>query len=229
MRSFAKIIHSRKDGIALSLSDLRQSRLSGEFKTWQICLLPLFAKIKFSRTCPNLQKIFVLVGILYICSFVFVFNDYCNQSRPSVLPQSVLYVTRALIFSHFPDIDPCTCIFANERYHKMNSFFQKYASIVDVNTTQYACSSGQNCIRTLSLVYSSQRQKLHGRIQRGGGGRGSGHPLKNYRNIGYPSNIDPDSGPENSQSQHSMLGNHGPASETPFKWRFTCGPMMAHL
>ena len=202
-----------------------------EFKTWQICLLPLFAKIKFSRKCPILQKIFVLVGILYICSFVFVFNDYCNQFRPSVLPQSVLYVTRALIFfSYFPYIDPCTCIFAYERYHKMNFFFKKKnESIVDLHTAQYTCSSGQNCIRTLSLVYSSQRQKLHGRIQRGGGGRGSGHPLKNYRNKGFPSNIDPDSRPENSQSQHSMLGNHGPASETPFKWRFTGWPMMAHF
>ena len=28
-------------------------------------------------------------------------------------------------------------------------------------------------------------------------------------------------------SQHSMLGHHRPASETPFKWRFAGGPMMA--
>ena len=61
------------------------------------------------------------------------------------------------------------------------------------------------------------------------GGQGVRIPLKNYRNIGFPSNINPDSGPENSQGQHLMLGNHGPASETPFKWRFTGGPMMAHL
>ena len=27
---------------------------------------------------------------------------------------------------------------------------------------------------------------------------------------------------------HSMLGHHRPASETPFKWRFAGGPLMAH-
>ena len=26
-----------------------------------------------------------------------------------------------------------------------------------------------------------------------------------------------------------MLGHHRPASETPFKWRFACGPMMAYF
>ena len=30
-------------------------------------------------------------------------------------------------------------------------------------------------------------------------------------------------------SQHSMLGHHRPSSETPFKWRFAGGPMMAHV
>ena len=30
-------------------------------------------------------------------------------------------------------------------------------------------------------------------------------------------------------SQHSMLGHHRPASETPFKLRFACGPIMADL
>ena len=29
-------------------------------------------------------------------------------------------------------------------------------------------------------------------------------------------------------SQHSMLGHHRPASETPFKWRFAGRPMMAY-
>ena len=31
------------------------------------------------------------------------------------------------------------------------------------------------------------------------------------------------------QSQHSMLGHYRPASETPFKWRFAGGPMMARI
>ena len=30
-------------------------------------------------------------------------------------------------------------------------------------------------------------------------------------------------------SHHSMLGHHQHASETPFKWRFAGGPMMARL
>ena len=34
--------------------------------------------------------------------------------------------------------------------------------------------------------------QLHGRIQRRGGGRGSGPLLKKHNNIGLPSNIDPD-------------------------------------
>ena len=33
---------------------------------------------------------------------------------------------------------------------------------------------------------------FHGRIKRGGGGRGFGPPLKNHKNIGFPSNIVPD-------------------------------------
>ena len=30
-------------------------------------------------------------------------------------------------------------------------------------------------------------------------------------------------------SQHSMLGHHRHASETPFQWRFAGGPMMVRL
>ena len=30
-------------------------------------------------------------------------------------------------------------------------------------------------------------------------------------------------------SQHSMLGHHRPASETPFKWGFAVGPMIVHF
>ena len=29
--------------------------------------------------------------------------------------------------------------------------------------------------------------------------------------------------------QHSMLGHHGPASKTSFKWCFACGPLKVHL
>ena len=56
-----------------------------------------------------------------------------------------------------------------------------------------------------------------------GGNRGQ-------KNMGFLSNSGPDPLKKHKQpSQHSTLGNHRPASETPFKWRFAGGPMMAHL
>ena len=45
----------------------------------------------------------------------------------------------------------------------------------------------------------------------GGGDRRSGPPLKNHKNIGFLSNTGPDP-LKKLQSQHSMLGNHRPAS-----------------
>ena len=62
------------------------------------------------------------------------------------------------------------------------------------------------------------------------GDRGSGPHLENYKNIGFLSNTGP--GPlkiTKLQIQHSLLGHHRPASETPFKWRFADGPLMARL
>ena len=53
-------------------------------------------------------------------------------------------------------------------------------------------------------------------------------PLKNHKNIGFPTNNDPD--PLKSTklpSQHSMVGHYQHASKTPFQWRFPAGPMMA--
>ena len=49
MRSFEKINTSRNDEIALSFTDLGKSCPSREFLTSQICILTIFAKIKFSR------------------------------------------------------------------------------------------------------------------------------------------------------------------------------------
>ena len=57
----------------------------------------------------------------------------------------------------------------------------------------------------------------------GGGGQGSRHPipLKNHKNIGFLNNTGPDPLKITKlPSQHSMLGHHRHASETPFKWRF---------
>ena len=54
-------------------------------------------------------------------------------------------------------------------------------------------------------------------------------PLENYKNIVFLSNTgrDPLKNPKLLPSQHSMLGYHRPASETPFKWCFAGGPLMA--
>ena len=67
--------------------------------------------------------------------------------------------------------------------------------------------------------------------QEGGtGGPGPLPPLKNHKNIGFLSNTGPDHLKITKlPSQHSMLGHHRNASETPFKWCFAGGPMMARL
>ena len=49
MRSFVKVKHSRNGETTLSFTDVGKSCPRGEFLTWQICLLTLFANIKFSR------------------------------------------------------------------------------------------------------------------------------------------------------------------------------------
>ena len=55
-------------------------------------------------------------------------------------------------------------------------------------------------------------------------------PLENDKNIGFHSNTGPDPLKLTKLlGQHSMLGHHRHASETPFKWRYPGGPMMAHL
>ena len=55
----------------------------------------------------------------------------------------------------------------------------------------------------------------YGRIQ-----RGRTSPLKNHKNIGFPSNIGADPIKITKlPSQHLMLGHHRHASKTPFKWR----------
>ena len=61
----------------------------------------------------------------------------------------------------------------------------------------------------------------------GGGGAGVRTPLEYYQNIGFQSNTGPDPLKITKLTiQHSMLGHHRPASETPFKWRFAGGPLV---
>ena len=55
MRSFAKIKPSRNSKITLSSTDKGKTCPSCELLELQICLLKLFAKIKFSRKFPDLQ------------------------------------------------------------------------------------------------------------------------------------------------------------------------------
>ena len=69
----------------------------------------------------------------------------------------------------------------------------------------------------------------------GGGGGGQGvripHPLKNHKNIEFPSNTGPDPLKNHNATKPaaSMFSHHRPASETPFKCRFTGGPMIVHF
>ena len=54
-KSFVKIKPLRNGKIPLSFIDIGKSCLCPEFFTSLICLLMLFAKIKFSQKFPNLQ------------------------------------------------------------------------------------------------------------------------------------------------------------------------------
>ena len=67
--------------------------------------------------------------------------------------------------------------------------------------------------------------------ERGAGGPEPPSPaLKNHKNIGFLSSTGPDTLKiTNLPSQHSMLGHHRPASETPFKLRFAGRPLMARF
>ena len=64
---------------------------------------------------------------------------------------------------------------------------------------------------------------------REGGGQGvrTPPPPENYKNIGFLNNTGPDPLKITKlPSQHSMLGHHRLASETPFKWRVAGGSVM---
>ena len=53
-------------------------------------------------------------------------------------------------------------------------------------------------------------------------------PLENHKNIGFLGNAGPDLLKITKLLiQHSLLGHHRTASETPLKWRFAGGSMMA--
>ena len=63
-----------------------------------------------------------------------------------------------------------------------------------------------------------------------GGTGGPDPPPENSQNIRFLCNKGPDPLEITKlPSHHLMLGFHRPASETPFKWRFAGGKLMAHL
>ena len=71
----------------------------------------------------------------------------------------------------------------------------------EIDVVVVASAKAQTCAHAWQSVQNVQNypvattnyMKQHGRIQRGGGGRGSGPPLKNHKNIGFLSNAGPDS------------------------------------
>ena len=104
----------------------------------------------------------------------------------------------------------------------------------------YGPPFSHSCITTIRYLTKLFSSKLTSTLciptfmcgSRGGGGgdRGSGPPWKSQKNIGFlailvqiPWKI------TKLPSQHSTLSHHQHASETPFKWRFAGGPMMARL
>ena len=61
-------------------------------------------------------------------------------------------------------------------------------------------------------------------------GTGVPDPPGKHKNIGFLGNTGPDPLKITKlSSQHLMSGHHRHTSETPFKWRFAGGPVMARL
>ena len=73
MRSFAKIKPSRNSEITLSFTDKGKQCFSCVFFTSQICLLTLFAKMKFF---PNLQYLEVLTTVLADTDLILAATGY---------------------------------------------------------------------------------------------------------------------------------------------------------
>ena len=65
MQSFVKIKSSQSREITLSITDIGKSCPSREFLTSQVCLLTLFAKIKFSQKNPDLQYLLLFVSSMH--------------------------------------------------------------------------------------------------------------------------------------------------------------------
>ena len=89
MQSFVKIKPSQNGEITLSFTDIGKSCPSREFLMAQICLLMLFAKIKFSRKFPDLQYIpWTNLTLLYVglwkVPLVLKESMYCIVTRDRI-------------------------------------------------------------------------------------------------------------------------------------------------
>ena len=85
-------------------------------------------------------------------------------------------------------------------------------------TTKVVCFS--RLLKCLRSLYACADQE--------GGGAGSLDPPGKLQNIGFLGSSGPDPLKITKLPiQHSILCHHRPASETPFKWRFADGPLMA--
>ena len=96
-----------------------------------------------------------------------------------------------------------------------------------IESTQSVIQKPMRTISMIRWVFSI----YIGRSHAGQGSRGPDLlPPENHKNIEYLSNTGPDPLKFSKlPSQHSTLGHHRHPSETPFKWRFAGGPMMARF
>ena len=99
-----------------------------------------------------------------------------------------------------------------------------------LSRTHYGSNNKQHGVKN-RITALAWTEVVHVRIQRWGQGcRTPPPPLENYKKLGFLSNTGPDPLKITKlPSQHSMLGHHRLASETPFKWRLAGGPVMARL
>ena len=85
---------------------------------------------------------------------------------------------------------------------------------VRLNFTRYQGAFG-NVILTYSIKYDLVSSWADPEGETGGP-----DPLKNHKNVGFPSNIDPDPLKITTlPSPHSMVGHYRHVSKTPFQWR----------
>ena len=112
---------------------------------------------------------------------------------------------------------------------KLEEFYKASENEKEMSQIQITDQPMQVCSNNTLLIFSayhicSMRGSRGGQVVR------TISPLKNHKNIGFPSNIVPDPLTiRKLPSQHSMLGHHRHASETLLKWSLAGGLMMACL